>query len=188
MLTSSHMKTVGVLFAAVTLAAASVLAIAGAGGAFNGRSWRDGTSCVVPALPGQLVDATLVNMGGPMMRGAGGSMSGGMMRLSLDRSNVAAGQVSFLAVNGGNVNHELVVLPLSGGQIVGTRTIGADAKVDEAGSLGEASSTCAEGQGEGIAPGTSSWVTVTLAPGRYEVVCNLAGHYSAGMYAQLTVT
>ncbi len=187
-MTSARMKTVGVLLAAVVLAGASVLAIAGAGGAFNGRSWRNGASCVVPTLSGVVLDATLVNMGGPMMQGAGGSMSGGMMRLSLDRSTVAHGQVSFLAINAGSVGHELVILPLPIGQIVGTRAIGADAKIDENGSLGEASSTCGEGSGDGIAPGASSWVTVTLAAGRYEVVCNLAGHYAAGMYAQLTVT
>ena len=111
-----------------------------------------------------------------------------MMRLTLDHSTVAHGQVSFLAVNGGNVSHELVVLPLPTDQIVGTRSIGADAKVDETGSLGEASTTCAQGTGEGIAPGASSWVTLILAAGRYEVVCNLPGHYAAGMYAQLIVT
>jgi uncharacterized cupredoxin-like copper-binding protein len=32
------------------------------------------------------------------------------------------------------------------------------------------------------------WVTVTLAPGRYELVCNLPGHYVSGMYGELTVT
>jgi len=31
-------------------------------------------------------------------------------------------------------------------------------------------------------------VTVTLVPGRYELVCNLMGHYVSGMYRQLTVT
>jgi uncharacterized cupredoxin-like copper-binding protein len=31
-------------------------------------------------------------------------------------------------------------------------------------------------------------VTVTLAPGHYELVCNLPGHYTAGMYTQLDVT
>jgi uncharacterized cupredoxin-like copper-binding protein len=36
-------------------------------------------------------------------------------------------------------------------------------------------------------PGASGWVTVTLPPGRYELVCNLPGHYAAGMYTQLTV-
>jgi uncharacterized cupredoxin-like copper-binding protein len=114
--------------------------------------------------------------------------------LSLDQSTVAHGQVSLLAFNGGTVNHEFVVLPLPENQIVGTRALGDDGKVDEAGSLGEASRTCAAGSGDGIAPGASSWVALTLPwvaltlpPGRYEVVCNLPGHYAAGMYAQLTV-
>ncbi|MHB1235041.1 MAG: plastocyanin/azurin family copper-binding protein [Microbacteriaceae bacterium] len=39
-----------------------------------------------------------------------------------------------------------------------------------------------------MAPGASSWVTLKLAPGRYEIVCNLPGHYSAGMYSELTVS
>ena len=111
-----------------------------------------------------------------------------MMRLSADRTTVGHGAVSFLAVNGGNVNHELVVLPLPETQIVGTRPIAGDARIDEGDSLGEASNTCNEGAGNGIAPGASSWVTLTLQPGRYELVCNLPGHYAAGMYTQLTVT
>ena len=64
---SSSTITVGILGAAVALAAVSVLAIAGTGGAFGRRSfWRSGSSCAVPALPGAVVDATLINMGGPM--------------------------------------------------------------------------------------------------------------------------
>jgi uncharacterized cupredoxin-like copper-binding protein len=183
----SRQLTATVVVITAALVAASVLGIAATGGAFDhGRRWRTGGTCAVPALPGTVVGATLVNMGGPMM-GGGGSMMGGMMRVSLDRSTIVAGEISFLAINGGSVNHELVILPLPPGQIVGTRPIGADAKIDENGSLGEASKTCAAGSGEGIAPGASGWVTVTLPPGRYEVVCNLPGHYAAGMYAQLTV-
>lgn len=34
----------------------------------------------------------------------------------------------------------------------------------------------------------SGWVTVTLPPGRYELICNLPGHCAEGMYTQLTVT
>jgi uncharacterized cupredoxin-like copper-binding protein len=115
-------------------------------------------------------------------------MSGGAMRLNSDRATVRSGTVSFLVTNGGSVAHEMVVLPLSGAQIVGTRPIGGDAKINEAGSLGEASNACGEGAGQGILPGTSSWVRLQLKPGRYELVCNLPGHYAAGMYAQLTVT
>jgi uncharacterized cupredoxin-like copper-binding protein len=44
------------------------------------------------------------------------------------------------------------------------------------------------GAGEDIAPGDASWVILALKPGRYEVVCNLPGHYAAGMYGELDVT
>jgi uncharacterized cupredoxin-like copper-binding protein len=110
------------------------------------------------------------------------------MRLQADRATVRHGTVSFLVTNGGSITHELVVLPLPESQIVGTQPFGGDGKIDEAGSLGEASKTCGEGAGQGILPGASGWVSVTLEPGRYELVCNLPGHYAAGMYTQLTVT
>jgi uncharacterized cupredoxin-like copper-binding protein len=31
-------------------------------------------------------------------------------------------------------------------------------------------------------------VTLTLGPGSYELVCNLPGHYAAGMHAELDVS
>ncbi len=40
--------------------------------------------------------------------------------------------------------------------------------------------------GDGIAVGAAGWVT--LEPGRYELVCNLPGHYAAGMYNELDVS
>ena len=64
----------------------------------------------------------------------------------------------------------LVVLPLAAGASAGQLVPGPDGKVDEAGSLGEASSTCAAGPGEGIESGSVGWVTVTLPPGHYELV------------------
>ena len=165
----------------------------------------------VPALPGTVVTVALVNMGGPMMNGGNNMMSGsgngmmggsggmmfgnatatspqGMMGLTLDRTSVAHATVSFVAVNRGGINHELLVLPLSGSQTVGTRAVGSDGKVDESSSLGEASTANGHGAGEGITPGAASWVTLDLAPGRYEVLCNLPGHYAAGMYGELTVS
>ena len=109
------------------------------------------------------------------------------MRLTADVTSVAHGTVSFVATNLGSINHELVILPLPDNQIVGTRPQSGDGKVDETASIGEASNTCGPGTGDGIAPGASSWTTVTVTPGRYELVCNLPGHYAAGMYTQLTV-
>lgn len=172
--------------------------------------------CQPPALPGTVVDASLTDMGAMMgggMMGSGGMMGGGMMgegndarwphmgamgamgmmRIVANPATVAAGQVSFRVANTGTLNHEVVVLPLAQGQSVGQRPVGADGKVDETGSLGEASKTCGADAGEesadpGIAPGAIGWTTLTLKPGRYELLCNIAGHYGAGMYTQVTVT
>jgi uncharacterized cupredoxin-like copper-binding protein len=47
--------------------------------------------------------------------------------------------------------------------------------------LGEASNTCSADDGDGILPGGKGWTTLQLAPGRYELLCNLPGHYASGM-------
>ena len=123
-------------------------------------------------------------MGGMM---DGGMMSGGrMMGLVASPSVAGAGTVSFRVWNAGMMVHELVVLPLHAGG-AGTRPVGADRRVSEDGSLGEASSSCGEGPGEGIVPGAASWVSLELAPGRYELICNLPGHYALGMFTELDV-
>ncbi|KMO72893.1 sulfocyanin-like copper-binding protein [Mycolicibacterium chlorophenolicum] len=173
-------------------------------------------SCAAPALPGTVVDVTLADMRGMMepggMMGPGmmspGGMTGqsrngnqgapmgmmGMMRIIINPATVPAGKVSFRVSNAGSLNHELVILSLAKGQYSGQRPIDSDGKVDEAGSLAEASHTCGADKGDenaantGIAPGASGWTTTNLAPGRYELLCNISGHYWAGMYAELDVS
>ncbi|MDQ4489205.1 sulfocyanin-like copper-binding protein [Sinomonas sp. ASV486] len=171
--------------AALVLTAASLLGVAllmPAGPFSLPGSPVQGTACSAPSFAGPTVKVTLSDMGsmlgGPRMRGG--------MRLSSDRASVPSGKVSFAVTNAGSVPHELVILPLPAGQVPGTRSVGADGRVDETGSVGEASASCAEGAGEGILPGASSWVTVELKPGTYELVCNLPGHYWAGMHTVLT--
>jgi len=39
----------------------------------------------------------------------------------------------------------------------------------------------------GTSPGGSQTVTVRLAPGHYVIICNMAGHYMAGMRQDVTV-
>lgn len=173
--------------AVVLLTVLSLLAV-GLLGDPAGPGGRPLAGCTVPGLTGTQVNVTLTNMGGPVMRPRNGMMMGGAMRLTADRGTVAHGTVSFLVTNAGSISHEMVVLPLPENQVPGTRPVGADGTIDESGSVGEASGTCSEGSGEGILPGTSGWVTVTLPPGRYELACNLPGHYAAGMYTQITVT
>ena len=79
-------------------------------------------------------------------------------------------------------------MPLSGSQNSGERVSGTDGKVNESGSLGEASKNCGAGVGSGIRSGSASWTTFSLKPGRYELICNLANHYADGMYQELDVS
>ena len=175
---------IGVL-AALALTALSLSAVAFLGPQRAGGGFAGGRDCAAPGMAGTVVNVTATDMGGPMMGGPG-MMRG--MRLTADHATVPHGPVSFLVANAGRYANEMVILPLPGTQIAGTRPVGGDGKINEAGSLGEASATCAEGAGQGIVPRSAGWVSVDLPPGRYELVCNFAGHYTAGMYTQLTVT
>ena len=145
-------------------------------------------TCAAPSsLPGTTVYVMLGDMGLSRMMG-GVAPVGSHAMLREVPANVPAGSVSFVVGNMGWRTHEMVVLPLAPGQQAGQRVVGSDGRVDEAGSLGEASASCAAGSGEGIKAGTVGWVTLNLAPGRYEVICNLRNHYASGMYQLLVVT
>lgn len=192
--------------AIVALAATSTTAIAATSGAFADHRGGNASSrsCAVPALPGSLVSVTLVDMremmgrtmaGGGMMSG-GGTLMGqsdwprfrqGIMRVTLAPTSVSHGTVSLRVHNTGYLTHELVVLPLAAGQAAGTRVPGTDGKVAED-RMGEASASCAAGTGDGITAGSTGWVTLKLPAGRYEIVCNLPGHYAAGMHTNFDVT
>jgi uncharacterized cupredoxin-like copper-binding protein len=176
---------VAAVVVALVLAAGSTVALAFAGGAFRSRSSAPNGECTAPALSGTVVDVQLVNMGGSRMMGGG--MMGGTMRVVASRQDVNTGAVSLRVANVGSLVHELVVLPLASGEQVGSRTVGNDGKVSEAGSVGEASKTCGAGAGDGIDPGALGWVTLDLPRGDYELVCNLPGHYVSGMYTELRV-
>jgi uncharacterized cupredoxin-like copper-binding protein len=145
-------------------------------------------SCSAPATrAGSAVTVVLGDMGMTRMM-SGKAPLGARMMLMARPSVVPAGEVSFVVQNMGWRTHELVVLPLSAGAVVGTRSPGADGTVDESESLGEASASCAGGSGEGITSGAVGWVTLTLRPGRYELICNLPNHYADGMRQELDIT
>jgi uncharacterized cupredoxin-like copper-binding protein len=179
----------------VVLTVGSTLTLAAASGGLTTHRARQSTtsqptSCATPALPGTTVDVTLSDMSAMMRGGQRGrrTWQQGMMRVTANPSTAPHGTVSLRVTNFGVITHELLVLPLPAGQATGARPVGQDGKVAETGSLGEVSRNCADGAGDGIAPGASSWTTLTLPAGRYELVCNLPGHYAAGMYTELDVT
>jgi uncharacterized cupredoxin-like copper-binding protein len=172
----------------------------GAGGYSTGASNGAGTmagaagyhfaraNCAAPrSLPGHILNVTLADMGMTQMMGGTAPMGAHMM-LRISAVTVAAGQVSIVASNLGWRTHELVILRLAGGAAAGRRVPATNGKVAETGSLGEASRSCGGGTGDGITSGSVGWTTLTLTPGRYELICNLPNHYADGMYAQLTVT
>ena len=139
-------------------------------------------SCSAPALPGTTVSVQVTDVGDMMMGQA-------PIRATLVASptSVPEGRVSIAVSNAGVLAHELVVLPLPADG-PGTRPTGTNGKIDESQSLGEASRSCGAGAGDGIAPGSTGWTTVTLKAGRYELVCDQPWHYAAGMFDVLTVT
>ncbi len=173
---------------AATLASvvASTVALGAVSGALRSSSSAPMANGSASALAGTVVDVELANMGGSMMMNGG--PIGGTMRVLASPQDVQAGTVSLQVVNVGSLVHELVVLPLAHGQQVGARTVGNDGRVDEARSAGEASRTCGAGVGDGIDPGSIGWVTLNLQPGHYELICNVPGHYAAGMYTELRVS
>ncbi len=88
-----------------------------------------------------------------------------------------AGQVTFQVTDQGQVTHEFVVLR--------TDATPQSLQVE---SDGKAVETGHEGEVEDVAPGTSKTLTLNLAPGNYVLICNIPGHYQAGMHAAFTVT
>jgi hypothetical protein len=197
---------------AVVLGIASAVGIAMAVGPPGPRPLTPWTAgCPTPALSGTVVDVTLSDMAGSMgpgMMGRAGMMGNGpdatggvaerypgmngwpgnhMMHVFVAPSAIPAGTVSLRVHNIGALTHEVILLPLGSGRFSGQRSVGVDGRVDESGSLGEASRSCGADEGDGILAGAQSWTTITLAPGRYELACNIAGHYAAGMYSELDV-
>lgn len=103
-------------------------------------------------------------------------------RLSASTTTVAAGQVRFVLDNRGPSTHELVIVRTERpARDLPILTDGLT--VDE-----EASSLQEVGEDPDIALGATNTLDVRLAPGRYVLFCNLAGHYLGGMHLSLVVT
>ncbi len=159
----------------------------GMGGGVAGYHFARANCSASRSLPGHILNVTLADMGMTQMMG-GTAPKGAHMMLRISAATVTAGQVSLVASNLGWRTHELVILKLAGGTATGSRVPATNGKVAETDSVGEASRSCGSGKGDGITSGSVGWTTVTLTPGRYELVCNLPNHYADGMHAQLTVT
>jgi uncharacterized cupredoxin-like copper-binding protein len=86
-----------------------------------------------------------------------------------------AGKITFIVTNKGTLPHEMVVVPLPPGK---TALPVKGSRASEKGSLGEAPE---------MGKGRTKSVTLELKPGRYQLICNVAGHYQGGMFKNLIV-
>lgn len=161
----------------------TVLVVGAGRGRFGGGQALTVANCEPKTTSGSVVNITLSDGGGAMM-GGGSAM---MVSLAASPGSVPNGPVTFVATNTGALNHELLIHPLPTDG-AGTRPVGTDGKINEQSSLGEASTSCGRGPGDGISPGTRSWVTVNLAPGKYELLCDEPWHYANGMFTEFTVS
>ncbi len=92
-----------------------------------------------------------------------------------------AGEIKLTAPNTGKAPHELVLVKFGGDpgklptQAGGEANEGAFPESALPGEIGETE------------PGASGTLTVTLPAGKYVMLCNVPGHYKAGMYGTLIV-
>jgi uncharacterized cupredoxin-like copper-binding protein len=101
-------------------------------------------------------------------------------RITVAPMRVHAGIVRILVHNSGPDTHELLIVRSSSRELP-LRTDGLtinEAALD--------ASTVATMEGKGA--DTSEQLLVHLKPGRYELFCNMAGHYLGGMHAELVAT
>jgi uncharacterized cupredoxin-like copper-binding protein len=90
-------------------------------------------------------------------------------------TKVKAGKVTFVASNKGALDHELVVLKTN---LAPTKLPVKGTKAVEVGRVGKIPP---------LKPGQTKTLTLTLKPGKYVLICNVAGHYKAGQHAAFTV-
>jgi uncharacterized cupredoxin-like copper-binding protein len=110
-----------------------------------------------------------------------GGEGGGPMTLSLDQPTIKAGDVVFSVHNDAMTEeHEMVVVKLKAAdQEIPLNA--AKNRVDEKKlkSLGEVAD---------LKPGADGMLKAHLDAGTYLLLCNIKGHYEAGMHAKLAVT
>lgn len=100
------------------------------------------------------------------------------MSIVLGRSFATRGSVTFAVTNDGTVVHEFVILKTDIAEGALPASADEPGKAEEVGHVAEI---------EGIDPGTTKELTVTLEPGKYVLICNEPGHYAGGMHASFTI-
>ena len=100
--------------------------------------------------------------------------------ITMSSDTLAAGDLTFEGVNEGTDTHEFEVFGVPEGVDANALPVEGDtAPADEMLTVID--------EVEDIAPGTSATLNLSLDAGNYAVICNLPGHYAAGMHTTFTV-
>lgn len=100
--------------------------------------------------------------------------------IELDDDSVRSGSTTFTVDNAGPSTHEFVVFQTD--LAPDAMPVGEDGNVDEAGE-----GVTVVDEIEDIGAGCTAALTIDLDAANYVVLCNITGHYAAGMHAPLTV-
>jgi uncharacterized cupredoxin-like copper-binding protein len=97
-------------------------------------------------------------------------------KITPDVQTVKAGTVTFDVTNDGTTPHEMVLIKTG---VAPTEIPMQNGKASETGSVGEVAD---------LEVGITGTLKVNLSPGTYVMICNLPGHYTAGMATEFTVS
>jgi uncharacterized cupredoxin-like copper-binding protein len=97
-----------------------------------------------------------------------------------DHKTIKAGEVTFTFLNKGTIGHELLVIRTD--LPVGKIPLEANGRFDE-----EGHGALNVGETGDLGVGKTISFNVKMAPGTYQLVCNLADHYKNGMFITFTV-
>ena len=102
-------------------------------------------------------------------------------KIATDTTNFAPGSYTFTIKNDGPSQHELLIFRSNLQPAAFPTDASGDMQEDGAG-------VTKVSDGDNIDPGKTQSRTVDLSqPGTYALVCNLPGHFKAGMYTTITV-
>jgi uncharacterized cupredoxin-like copper-binding protein len=142
------------------------------------------TRITIAATALALLGAVACSSSSSSSSSVGGSGSGGVsatekdFAIDLASSSAPAGSVTFNISNEGPSTHEFVILQTKDAP---------DALPTKDGKVDESQVTLVDEQ-EDIAPSTTATLTTNLDAGSYVIICNLPGHYEAGMHTAFTVS
>jgi len=99
--------------------------------------------------------------------------------IKVSPARIPAGPTRLVVVNKGPDTHEILIARTSGALPLRADRLTVDEDKLEPVTVGEA---------EGESPGATEVLRVKVRPGRYELFCNMAGHYLGGMSARLVAS